>query len=114
MSPPWDETSVAFANRSQASEMQVVIERGKSLARKEPKADRGRRLQRQRCRRCDVLRTGLAGQAFTDFKCADCGEARSHANTAVPLLCADCAKKRDLCCRCGGEVDAPQAARGGR
>lgn len=55
------------------------------------------------CRYCFYFGHGIAGQAFTDYKCAMCGKTESHENTAVPKLCPSCSKIHELCRRCGGE-----------
>ena len=35
---------------------------------------------------------GLAGQAFTNFTCLECGQEWSHPNTNTPLFCNPCEK----------------------
>ena len=38
-------------------------------------------------------RGGLAGQAFTSYKCHGCLEEKMHSNTAVPFVCRKCEKE---------------------
>jgi hypothetical protein len=34
--------------------------------------------------------SGIAGQAFTDYRCWRCGKNKRHPNTNVPYFCNDC------------------------
>lgn len=36
---------------------------------------------------------GISGQAFTEFKCAFCGDTEMWENTSIPNLCRTCATK---------------------
>jgi DNA-directed RNA polymerase subunit RPC12/RpoP len=66
---------------------------------------RVKRLKRRECPYCFHFRTGFAGQAFTDWKCRNCGAEDQHANTAVPILCNDCSKNLNACVRCMADLD---------
>jgi len=57
----------------------------------------------QECSKCGFAR--IAGQLFTPYTCRICHEKRTHPNTAVPAICPDCSKPKNLCCRCGGPMD---------
>ncbi len=71
---------------------------------RDPPKRRKCRLQQLECRACYYLRGGVvAGRAFTEYICANCNQSYSHPNTAIPRLCQDCARHRDLCVRCGGK-----------
>lgn len=50
---------------------------------------------------CYVREPRLAGQAFTGWACRICEQPQGHhPNTAVPLLCLECAHKFGLCVEC--------------
>jgi predicted RNA-binding Zn-ribbon protein involved in translation (DUF1610 family) len=60
----------------------------------------------QLCRYCYYTgKYAMAGQAFTDALCVDCGKQMTFATTSTDWLCPDCAKKRNLCKHCGAEMD---------
>ena len=64
------------------------------------------RISEQLCRYCYYRgKHALAGQAFTDALCIDCGKQMTFATTSTDQLCIDCAKKRSLCKHCGAEID---------
>ena len=61
------------------------------------------RLKKRYCKSCQYLRGGLAGQAFTNFNCKNCGVECSHPNTDLDKYCAKCADEHDVCVKCGGK-----------
>lgn len=71
------------------------------------KADTDKKARREasECRCCFYLfdRMGAAG----NFKaaCRICDKEMSFVTTTLDVLCLDCAKKHELCTRCGGQVD---------
>lgn len=85
---------------SNASRAAHVRNLAKALADDPRKAER---LAAQQCRLC-FYQTHMAGQAFTPWNCAACGQEGSHHNTAVPLLCKPCGELRGCCVRCGGDM----------
>jgi len=73
---------------------------------------RDRRIAMRECKWCFYFGHMMAGQAFTEYTCAGCGERKMHSNTAVPKLCEECADRLDACRCCGGarewKRDAPR------
>lgn len=51
------------------------------------------------CEKCRTRR-GAAGQMFSSYTCSECNKQDSHANTAVPKICKDCADKFNMCRKC--------------
>lgn len=47
----------------------------------------------------------IAGQAFTNFACKNCGQIYIHPTTAVPTYCKDCATALRICQRCSRDID---------
>ncbi len=47
----------------------------------------------------------IAGQALTEWRCIICKRADIHPNTAVPVLCKNCANATNRCEQCGGIKD---------
>lgn len=67
--------------------------------------DKKTRLERLVCRTCFYINSGgMAGQAFTRWKCAACEKETMHPNTATPKLCDPCAKTLELCARCAADI----------
>ena len=58
--------------------------------------------KRQECGKCVYCfyETFVAGQAFTMWKCAECGTEGMHHNTHTPRLCKPCADKLGACIYC--------------
>jgi hypothetical protein len=68
--------------------------------------DKEYRKSAQLCRYCYYTgKNALAGQAFTDALCIDCGKHMTFPTTSTDQLCPDCAKKRNLCKHCGAAMD---------
>lgn len=67
--------------------------------------NRERRLAERKCSGCFYVRTKMAGQAFTRWKCNLCSAEANHPNTAVPIVCAECSDTFDLCVSCGGDIE---------
>ena len=80
----------------------------KRLARAEIDDGRVARLAQRECVVCFYMRGGLAGQAFTDWKCNACGVDGNYPNTAVPRFCNACSDKFEICVRCGGDIELRQ------
>lgn len=60
----------------------------------------------QQCRYCwYVGRHVLVCWALTWWTCGRCGCQDMHRDTAVPVLCEDCAKQLNACQQCGGTMD---------
>lgn len=73
--------------------------------------DKETRLSECECRTCYYLRRErLAGHAFTMYRCSHCGEEKRHPNTAVPVICPECARKIQVCTVCGADLDEDAAA----
>lgn len=39
----------------------------------------------------NARRGGIGGMTVTGYECVVCGEEKSYANTAVPIICPECA-----------------------
>lgn len=64
------------------------------------------RLAAHECRTCFYLnQPKIVGHAFSHWNCRVCGKIEVHANTGVPSVCMDCAKKHGLCTECGADLD---------
>lgn len=98
---PYDLFAVQSATQRANDWRESAIRRGREM---ESDACKEARQLALRCRHCFYL-SGLrvAGQAFTEWECARCGEERTHPNTAVPALCDTCAKETGLCVTCMGD-----------
>lgn len=58
------------------------------------------------CSDCTAKRgSRMAGQAFTDYVCKNCGRIDSYHNTATPNYCAYCAFMKFACRRCMQPLD---------
>lgn len=68
-------------------------------------AHKERRLAARECRWCHYIRTQIAGQAFTGWKCTLCEHEGRHPNTAVPRVCDGCSDVFGLCVTCGGDLE---------
>lgn len=73
--------------------------------------DHAKRLAAHQCRYCYYLNHGLAGQAFTDWRCVLCGLEAQHHNTNVPRVCVPCADGFSLCVTCGGDLQQRHRSR---
>jgi len=63
------------------------------------------RLSEQLCETCYYLRKGgLAGAAVTQQPCGICHDLQTYGSTATHTLCMKCAKKYELCKRCGADI----------
>lgn len=80
------------------------LERVLEMATDPDREDRQLKLQ---CVEC-YYEGRVAGQAFTAWKCRDCGAKDLWGNTDVPVLCAECASTTECCTQCGKtrEMDA--------
>lgn len=67
--------------------------------------NREARLKLHECRKCYYLLGKIAGQAFTDYTCRNCGIELSHPNTNVPKYCDACAAEHHACIRCGASLE---------
>ena len=47
----------------------------------------------------------IGGAAMTRWTCAFCGKQAWCGNTAVDVLCHDCAAEHGLCKHCGADID---------
>lgn len=65
---------------------------------------RGERLIAQKCLFC-YYESPIAGRAITHRPCMCCGERQTYPSTSTGVLCQPCAKKLDLCCHCGGDIE---------
>ena len=52
------------------------------------------------CKKC-LTDNYVAGQAFRDWKCENCGKTFIHHNTHVPKYCPECSEKLNKCEQCG-------------
>lgn len=70
-------------------------------------SERNKRLNEAfECPTCFYIMNDLvAGQSFVNWNCRKCSTQQTWGNTNHPKLCNDCAKRFQLCRRCGGNVD---------
>ncbi|MFY2597064.1 hypothetical protein ACOTHJ_13500 [Achromobacter xylosoxidans] len=47
----------------------------------------------------------VGGAACTSRPCMCCDKVMNFASTLTDVLCKDCAKETDLCCRCGADMN---------
>ena len=52
-----------------------------------------------------VLHSQVAGSAITHARCGLCLTECTYPSTLVDRLCSPCAKKNELCKRCGADID---------
>lgn len=69
------------------------------------------RLSKQLCISCHYILGRIGGAAMTQQPCACCLEGQWYGSTVTDELCLDCAKKHNLCKRCGGDIDMRQGRR---
>ena len=67
--------------------------------------ERERRLRTRQCKTCFYIKNHLAGQAFTEYTCRNCGAEGMHPNTGVPRYCDNCADEYCVCKDCGARID---------
>lgn len=67
--------------------------------------DKEIRLSKNLCKPC-YYETYLAGQAFTSRKCSICDKSIISSNTRVNYFCDECAKKHNLCAKCGSDISS--------
>lgn len=96
--------SVCFQSTLASRWVRGQIELAKHL---EADDEREERLKQQKCKFC-YYRSGLAGQAFTNWQCGLCDYEGQNANTDVPALCIVCAEAHGLCVKCGGDLEMKQ------
>lgn len=89
-----------FEKNTQYSEL-LYKQRISDLEKAKADTQRAARKQIKECKHCFYFKKGLAGQAFTWYKCELCGDEEHYPNTRVPLLCKKCAEENDCCRRCG-------------
>lgn len=58
------------------------------------------------CKPCYYIMGTVAGQAFTETECALCFKKLGFSSTLVDAICEECAKKKGLCRRCGGDLNS--------
>ena len=95
------ENDVSSASWNARERIEVTCARAMAVLLDNERSERTRRLE---CKCCFYLRSGLAGQAFTEWKCVVCDTQDTWANTSTPRVCVACAKKHSLCVRCGGDI----------
>lgn len=62
------------------------------------------RLDQLLCKTCFYLKSGIAGQAFTNYSCRNCGKESSHPNTNTPKYCHQCGEENSCCVRCASKL----------
>jgi hypothetical protein len=82
---------------------QLVRSWRKRLARLDVDEHKHSRQSQRHCKSCYYMRTAIVGHAFTDYQCCNCGKTATWHNTGVPKLCPECADRKGLCIRCGGD-----------
>lgn len=95
---------VGFVTRDNAKrlEMAQAMVRPTAIQRRHHEP---RQVASKKCKVCYYLREPrMAGQAFTNFECANCGETTAHHNTNTPRYCATCCADNELCQSCGGKL----------
>lgn len=67
--------------------------------------ERKQRRELPKCSYCYYYYGGLAGQAFCNSLCAECGKEMTFSTTDYDYCCPDCAKKLGICKHCGATLD---------
>lgn len=57
------------------------------------------------CKKCYYLRNFDFINIPTKCNCVKCKEKMTFSDSDVNLICINCAKKENLCVKCGGEMD---------
>lgn len=96
-----DRLSIERNTESAKRYMLSVINKAKDVATDPRRADR---INNQECTPCFYLASGLGGSRLTTKPCGICEAEISFGNTCTDVLCSACAKKNDLCKRCGGDI----------
>ena len=79
-----------------------AIERAYAL---EYDTDKENRIEKQLCKSCYYLSSGLGGHAFTNKPCMSCGEVQVYGSTYTDALCLICAQKHSICKHCSGDLE---------
>ena len=67
---------------------------------------REQRLFDNQCKFCFYIHPSrIGGAAMTTTECGVCGKEIMFGSTAVDKICPECAREKELCRRCGAEVD---------
>jgi hypothetical protein len=82
-----------------------VKELREKLSRFELDPDKENRRDRYHCKACWYLDSKIAGQAFTETSCMECGVRMTFSTTRTDRYCPDCAEKHKVCAHCGGRID---------
>lgn len=66
--------------------------------------DKDQRLNSQQCTTC-YYTPCMGGSALTESICRICQSSIVNASTMVDVLCIECARQRNLCVLCGGDIN---------
>lgn len=97
------EDDIEFKNRMQLYKLKCLLKKAEQINKDEKKEQR---LEGSHCLLCyyDVM-GGLACQAFTDTNCSICNTTMTFSNSNVDMVCLPCAKEKELCIKCGANLD---------
>lgn len=69
-------------------------------------AKKSERVEQSFCKHCFyIYGTRIGGAKITSRDCGICHTPQTYSSTATDPLCLPCAKKNNLCKRCGGDIN---------
>jgi ribosomal protein L37AE/L43A len=91
----WTDRTKARFDSIRANVANAIADEGKAV-----------RYKQYLCPMCAYIDIrGLAGQAFTNWKCDICSQEFTYHTTAVPHVCEKCAETWHVCTKCGADID---------
>ena len=94
--------TIANANifaKNHIKDMEERLEKYKTDPQKE------HRLQIHFCKHCYYIMTFGGGCVCTTIPCTVCGKLLYSGSTVNNMLCPDCARRNQLCARCGADIN---------
>jgi len=67
--------------------------------------DKDRRIADCLCKYCYYIADLIGGSTPVKVECGICGKLMEFKNIVINVICEDCAKKYELCKRCGGDIE---------